>query len=203
MRKRRAERAHRSGWTPFSHRLVELLGLRSWLPRRTVLVNLCWACSRVAPRPRAHRGFGLRVAHGFLEGLPTMVFLVAVAALLHHFHWFPGITAQTMRWVHRIENRGLADAIVSVLPVGLRPNVPQWLKGELFAPGWAARNLPNELSRMSVTILQVTPEGYDNLFCGLSPIPRGRLADLLETLRRRPRAGPLRSEQGGQTRCWH
>jgi len=127
--------------------------------------------SRLAQAWRSVRAW--KLPHWALEAgseLRTVLFLVAVAALIHETH-FPrelttALTAQSMRWVHRVESqRG----------------------GEMADPESYFSPAPK------IRVLRVTPQAYDAIFCGISPIPRDPLADLIEVIANElpdPKDGP-------------
>ena len=111
------------------------------------------------------------------EQLPTLLFLVALAAMAHHHKWFEPLTSQTMRVVHRVEGNHLLWA---KLNRGLRLN---WAD----QPGNLPYALPASGPKASaaspqpptVTILRITPEGFNTEFCGLTPVPREAIARML------------------------
>jgi hypothetical protein len=86
--------------------------------------------------------------------------LVGVAVIFHHYHWLPELTAQTMRLAY-------------------------WAERTWPGLNWAEREIERqanlkELEPAAVTVLRFTPNGFQNEFCGLSPVPRSRMAAVIE-----------------------
>ena len=142
------------------------------------------ACLGAAPHAgRGHpKGWRARFVALTREQLPTLLFLVALAAMAHHYHLFASLTAQTMRVVHRVEGNHWCN---------------HWLWAELnrrLQLNWADQpgNLPYAVPASgptaspayrqppTVTILRFTPEYFNTEFCGLTPVPREAIARMLK-----------------------
>jgi hypothetical protein len=130
------------------------------IPRDSLLRWLFPACFQGSAEAGSHAEHNNSAAHTFWHHLPVVFVLVAVAVIVHHYHWVTGLTAQTMRLVYWADKSW----------PGLK-----WAEGEIKRQA----NL-KELEPALLTVLRFTPNGFQNEFCGLSPVPRRRMAALIE-----------------------
>jgi hypothetical protein len=103
-------------------------------------------------------GFWSHVWYHLREQRLNVFFLVALATLVHEFHFyelFRPWTPQSMRIVHWVEQRFV---------------------------DWAGKQVGAPQGEPQVTLLLVPPDAHLQMFCGLTPTPRGQLAEALTTI---------------------